>query len=972
MEHARPPAELSLDGGPAARSEAWRQWRKLFEVFLKASGVSKEPKEVQASLLVNLIGSASYEVYTTFTFNEGESEDDIDCVLNKFDKYFGAKPNIIVRRYKFFTRDQEDGENIDQYITALRVLSQQCEFSELHESLLRDRIVCGVNNNTVRDRLLRTDDLTLVKALQLCQAAEMSKEDSKYINCAADSVQVSAVQNRSGERSGQRARGVRGVRVGSNGGQRTARRACQRCGNSRCLGGERCPAVNAMCFVCDQKGHFSRVCVQRKAIRKVLNLSMDTASSDSEEKCKEMFYVNTIVGNNNICKSSNEWVEIVKYKGKNIMLKIDTGSMINVMSKTDFFKLGLSINSLKPFTKRVHSFTGNRLPIIGITEHLCVTFNNKRYFLPFVVANLNCQNVLGLESCISLGLISNVNVINIDKYSDLFQGLGKLPGKYSIVINKNIQPVVSPTRKIPLGIKGKLLDELRRMEELGVVRKVTHPTDWVNAIVLIAKKDGGIRVCLDPRPLNRAVRRAQYTLPTVSELAARLRGATVFSVLDARCGFWMVQIDDASADLCTFGTPFGRYQFLRLPYGINCAPEVFHAKLRQHLEDLDGVESFIDDVIIWGRTKEEHDRRLECLLQRAKEVGIKFNRDKCKFGVPEITYLGHKFDANGMRADDSKVKAILEMPYPKDRNALERFLGMVNYLAKFISNYSESVNVLRTLLKKESEWFWESHHSEAVDKLKMKLSCAPVLALYSESVPIVVSVDASSVALGAVLLQDGRPVEFASLTLTDTQTRYAHIEKEMLAIVFGIERFRQYIYGRSDVTVHTDHKPLEALFNKPLVSVPARLQRMMMRVQGYDFKVVYTPGKNMYIADTLSRAPLNEMMNDRVSSEVNVQTCFMIENIPYSNKKLEVIKKETETDSDCRCLIKYIKHGWPKNRRDVNEKISVLAVSRGTSLYRRDYFQGGTCLYTPCFTRRHVVEGPRGIFRYRKMQTTRA
>lgn len=468
------------------------------------------------------------------------------------------------------------------------------------------------------------------------------------------------------------------------------------------------------------------------------------------------------------------------------------------------------------------------------------------------------------------------------------------------------------------------------------------------------------------------MRRAQYTLPTVSELAARLRGATVFSVLDARCGFWMVQIDDASADLCTFGTPFGRYQFLRLPYGINCAPEVFHAKLRQHLEDLDGVESFIDDVIIWGRTKEEHDRRLECLLQRAKEVGIKFNRDKCKFGVPEITYLGHKFDANGMRADDSKVKAILEMPYPKDRNALERFLGMVNYLAKFISNYSESVNVLRTLLKKESEWFWESHHSEAVDKLKMKLSCAPVLALYSESVPIVVSVDASSVALGAVLLQDGRPVEFASLTLTDTQTRYAHIEKEMLAIVFGIERFRQYIYGRSDVTVHTDHKPLEALFNKPLVSVPARLQRMMMRVQGYDFKVVYTPGKNMYIADTLSRAPLNEMMNDRVSSEVNVQTCFMIENIPYSNKKLEVIKKETETDSDCRCLIKYIKHGWPKNRRDVNEKISVLAVSRGTSLYRRDYFQGGTCLYTPCFTRRHVVEGPRGIFRYRKMQTTRA
>ncbi|XP_022836873.1 uncharacterized protein K02A2.6-like, partial [Spodoptera litura] len=230
--------------------------------------------------------------------------------------------------------------------------------------------------------------------------------------------------------------------------------------------------------------------------------------------------------------------------------------------------------------------------------------------------------------------------------------------------------------KIPFGLKDKLKEELCRMEDLGVVRKVTHPTSWVNAIVLVAKKDGSIRVCLDPRPLNRAVQRAQYSLPTVPELAARFRGATVFSVLDARCGFWMVQIDDVSADLCTFGTPFGRYQFLRLPYGINCAPEVFHAKLRQHLENLEGVESFIDDIIVWGRSKDEHNQRLECLLRRAKDIGIKFNREKCKFGVSEITYLGHKFDANGMRADDSKVKAIMDMPYPTDRKALERFLGM--------------------------------------------------------------------------------------------------------------------------------------------------------------------------------------------------------------------------------------------------------------------------------------------------------
>lgn len=439
------------------------------------------------------------------------------------------------------------------------------------------------------------------------------------------------------------------------------------------------------------------VCDVKKTNQKVLNLSVDNSVTNDSE---EIFYVGTIEDYKKTCKrSAKEWVEIIKCNGKIISLKIDTGSMINVISIAEYVNLGFSIDNLMPFTKRVQSFTGERLPIAG-TNQLTFIFNGKEYCLSFVVANINCQNVLGLEGCISLGLINQINAINIDKYSDLFKGLGRLPGKYKIILNKNVQPVICPTRKIPLGLKDKLLHELRRMEGLGVVRKVTHPTDWVNAIVLVAKKDGGIRVCLDPRPLNRAVRRAHYTLPTVGELAARLRGAAVFSVLDARCGFWMMTIDDASADLCTFSTPFGRYQFLRLPYGINCAPEVFHAKLRQHLENLEGVDSFIDDIIVWGHNRDEHDRRLENLLRRARDVGIKFNRTKCKFGVQEITYLGHKFNASGMQADDSKVKAIMEIPYPSDRKSLERFLGMVNYLSKFIPNYSESVNVLRSLLKR--------------------------------------------------------------------------------------------------------------------------------------------------------------------------------------------------------------------------------------------------------------------------------
>ncbi|CAG9089362.1 unnamed protein product [Plutella xylostella] len=839
MEHARPPGELAVEGGPVARADAWRKWRKQFEVFLIASGVSKESEEIQASLLVNLIGPSGYEIFSTFTYLKSESEHNLKCILTKFDAHFGTKPNITMSRFKFFSRNQEQGETIDQFVTALRLLSQNCDFGDLTDSLIKDRIVCGIASNTVRDRLLRTDDLSLAKAVQVCEAAELSKEESRCIEGTSSEARVDAVNSRT-EREGRG--GWRGRRGGGarRGGRRWAapRDACASCGYYRCAGGDKCPAHSASCYVCDKKGHFAKMCVHSG--QKVMNLSVEDDSSD------ELFYVNTIEDNKN--NNNKEWIEI------------------------------------------------------------------------FV-----CND-------------------------------------------ESVQPVVCSARKIPLGMRDKLLCELQRMTDLGVIRKVTHPTDWVNAIVLAPKKNGDIRLCLDPRPLNRAVRRAHYALPTVSELAARLRGAAWFSLLDARSGFWMIELDDASADLCTFSTPFGRFQFLRLPYGVNCASEVFHAKIRQYLEDLEGTESFIDDIIVWGRTKEEHDSRLEKLLERAREIGIKFNKEKCKFGLREVVFLGHIFDESGMRPDNTKIKAIVDMPYPTDRKALERFLGMVNYLSKFIQGYSSMVTVLRCLLKKDAVFIWEKQHSDAVDKIKAALCAAPVLALYSAEAPVVLQVDASAGALGAVLLQGGRPVEFASLTLTDTQTRYAQIEKEMLAIVFACERFHQYIYGRSDITVQSDHKPLEALFKKSLISVPARIQRMMLRIQCYTINVVYTPGKYMYIADTLSRAPTTDVMVDRgVSEEVEAQTCFMISSVPYSDSKLELIRRHTALDEDCKVLIEYIMKGWPSKIYIMNDKMRVFWSYRESLQYIDGLILKNNQIFIPVCLRDEMLsrvhEGHLGIDR---------
>lgn len=926
-----------MDGSSVSRADAWKRWKTQFMLFLKASGVHKEETGVQASLLINLIGPDGFDVYQTFTYQVDESSENVETIIKKFDAYFGTKPNITLSRYTFFTRNQEEGESINQYVTALKLLSKTCDFSTLEEGLIRDRIVCGVRSAIVRDRMLRTEDLTLERAIKIGMADEVSSDGSRQLERGAGQgpARVDAIGSRGGQTPRRRWRGGRGWRgAGSasgaargsraphgsgNLGQESARwlKVCSGCGSARCQPGA-CVAATVRCYECQGYGHFARMCsYNNSASRKVHEVEFQQEEPDKDDSC-ESFYI-SMIGESST--KTEEWFEVLYCDHGMEKFKLDTGADINVMSYETFKRLNFDRSLIEKENIKLESYTGNLIPIIGVCmlrfyhdKQLCV--------LRFAIANIKCQSVLGRKSCQDLGLVQRVNSINLSEYSDLFRGLGCLPGVYHIVIDSSVKPVVCAPRKVPFSMRDRLLAELNKMIDLGVIRKVSHPTPWVNALVIAAKKDNGLRICLDPRPLNNAIQRAHFQLPTITDLSTRLRGSCFFSVLDANSGFWMIQIDDESADLCTFSTPFGRYQFTRLPYGINCASEVFHGKMRQLLEDLEGVDSFVDDIIVWGRTRDEHDHRLRLLLQRAKEINLKFNKTKCKIGVEEVTYLGHVFDKHGMRADDNKIRAIKEMQPPNDRKALERFLGAVNFLAKFIPNYSEHAVPLTNLLKKDICWCWEAGHQAAFDKLRSLVCSAPVLALYDPARPVLLSVDSSAYAMGAVLLQDGRPVEYASRTLTDTQARYAQIEKELLAIVFACERFHQYLFGKNKVIVESDHKPLESIFKKPMMSVPIRLQRMLLRLQSYDLVVTYKPGKFMYIPDTLSRSPLSDVYNDEVTNNVIQQVKLMIDSLNISMNKLKLIKDKTRNDVNLMALIKCIQSGWPKYKANVTKELS--------------------------------------------------
>ena len=277
--------------------------------------------------------------------------------------------------------------------------------------------------------------------------------------------------------------------------------------------------------------------------------------------------------------------------------------------------------------------------------------------------------------------------------------------------------------------------------------------------------------CLDLLHLNKNIKIEVHHIPTLEEISADMNGAKFFSTLDADKAFWQVKLDEESTDLVTFDTPFGRYKFLRMPYGILSASEVFQRCFQEIFGDLEGVKIYIDNVLLWGKTKEEHDERLRKVLEKARERNVKFNKSKCKIAVNEVKYLGHKFTDKGLQIDDDRIKAIKEIKTPKNKKGLETFLGIINYVNRYVPNHSQITSPLRNLTKVGVQWNWGANEEKAFNDLKNILIEKPVLNYYNVKGDVVLSVDASQFGLGCVLLQNGLPVAYGSKALTDTKVR---------------------------------------------------------------------------------------------------------------------------------------------------------------------------------------------------------
>lgn len=932
---------------PSGRPQAYKEFKQLSELWFKVKNTKVED---QYSYIILWCGKEGLRMYNTWGLSDEQLKDPKN-LWEKFSAQIEPQENFRIHRFEFQRYTQRSSESVDDFFSRCKEKAMKCRFkdnAELEERII-EVLISGMRSAETRKKLLGKDENLLINdALDICRRYESSNNYMEKFNNLERHENVEAVQKENCKNCGWR--------------HADSREKCPAQG-TKCAN---CGKIGHWKRVCQsQSKHTQKQRRSRPKSRTRGSYANRGRTPSSSRKGKvhamekqdiadqfESFSFETVEIEQKIDATSKVDVRDQVFAKLDIKLqncpdspvhfltvKVDTGAQGNVLPLRVFCRMFPRLLDADGYPKPgairkprvvLTAYNGTRIPQLGSITIPCRFKDGVWKDTDFYVTDCDGSPILGLPSSRALELISlncamtssmptmnsdckkspdhqNLGPIRDkkdlqDMYPDRFKGIGRFPGEFHITMKDDAQPCVQPPRKYPIQLKDEIKAELDRMESLKVISKVTEATDWVSSLAFSRKDNGGLRICLDPKPLNKATKRTYHKTPTLEEITHQFSGCKVFSKLDARHGYWSVVLDEESSYLTTFNSPFGRYKFHRLPFGLKVSQDIFQEKMDIILAQCPGAVGIADDVGIGGENDIDHDGKLHHFMQVARKYGLIFNLDKCDIKVPRIKFFGCFYDADGVHPDPAKVADVHALPAPRNTNEMQQFLGIVQYMSPFIPNLADRTEPLRALIRKESEWQWTESHQKAFDNVKSVIGAECTLTYFDPKQATVIQVDASMKGLGAALLQNNKPVAFASKALTDTEQRYANIERELLAVVFGCTRFHTYIYG-SRFTVESDHKPLENIQHKSLANTPPRLQRMMLRLQPYDFDIVYRPGKEMLLADAMSR--LNPQIGPQIPLDTTIYT------VTFSKDKMSQLQEQTRQDEELHLLSETIVGGWP-------------------------------------------------------------
>jgi hypothetical protein len=895
--HIKPPNPLSLKENKIGN---WKLFKKRWDNYIFLSNLECQPRRFQVAQLENCLADDALITLGGLQFESEEQNRTITEISDALQAYAIGEVHETYERFVFGNRQQKEEERIDEFISDLRVLIKSCRYCEQCEpGIMRDRIILGIRNDATREELLKIRKLDLANCIDVCRAAEAASSQTQVLK-------PNTVNKITGRYKTEK-----------------KTRRCKYCAQEHVFEKGVCPAWGKTCTYCKGRNHLEAVCLRKKAENqdkkpekrwrkhrrhKVHKMQEEAPSSKNESSDAEWLY----------SVECNEWVNGVKdvkckmlIDDNEVVFQIDTGASVNTLPRSHVS------GPLQPYKGILKMWNGAVMKPAGVAWKVVRNpKTNKKYNVEFIIFQDNQQPLLGLRTSEQMGLIKiedkafqRVNMVDTTAYADVFDGqLGSLPGTQTLMVKEDARPIIMADRRVPIAVRPKLKEELDRLEKLQVITPVTEPTPWVSQIVTATKKSGALRICIDPHELNKVLLRERYVMPILEDTLHEMRDSRVFTKADLTSGYWHVKMDKASSMLTTCQTNFGRYRWLRLPFGLSVSAEIFQKKLLDTLKELPGVVCIADDVIVHGQNQDEHDKRLLAFLKKCQEVGIKLSKEKLELAKDSITFMGHRISKNGLESDPHKVTAIKAMARPTNIEELRRFNGIVNYLAKFLPNLASTMQPLHNLMKKDVTWTWSSEQEKSFSMIKDLISNTPVLALYDPNKQLTLENDACEYGLGSALLQDGRPVAYASRSLSEAERRYAQIEKEMLAMTYGLEKFHHYTFGR-EVQVTTDHRPLVAITAKPLAKAPRRLQNLLLRAQKYQYILTWKEGKNIPLADALSRAPTDP--------PVKKETVCLVDTHRIKDTVLEQIRCATSADNILADLGRVIMIGWPEEKEDL-------------------------------------------------------
>lgn len=899
--------------------QKWNTYKGRIKQFFIANDIDSTTDAAgnkRRAIFLSALSEGTYKLLEDLAQPKELESVPYEVICELLDTHFTPKKVGFAERHNFYSATQQPGENYPQWAARLRGLTANCKFTNIEEAL-RDRFIMGMLPGMEKEKLYVQDleNLTLSKAVELAESLHCAKAGAAASSGAAATPASDQL-----------------FKLNSAKSESVPKKRCSVCGFTNHKSSD-CRFAKYTCKKCNVKGHLRRMCGKVNFVHTV-----DVEESEGDDG--ELFHIRSAKG--------EPMVETVLINGVHLKFEIDSGSAVTVISEK-LYESKFSNVPLLPTNKRLMTYTGDSIACVGMAR-LPVTYAERSHTLLVYVIRNGGPPLLGRDfiSLFKLELLQPNYCIRSDidlgklqsRYPDVFSDRLGLFNKYEVklCLKEDAKPVFFKARPIAFALKEKVDKEIDKLVDLGVLIPVDH-SDYASPIVPVLKRNGNVRLCADYSvSINKQLVVDQYPLPTIKELFARLHGGKHFTKLDLSMAYNQFVLDEASQNITCINTHRGLYKYTRLVFGLANAPAIFQKAMENILSGLDGVLCLLDDICITGKDETEHLERLDAVLQRLQAAGLTLQRDKCEFFKDEISYLGYIINKDGLKKCPNKVKAIVEAPTPNNVTQLQSFLGLVNYYRNFVPSASTILNPLYELLKKNVKWDWSTEHAKAFERIKAVLSSDKVLAHFNPSAKVILTVDASPSGLGAILSQvdpaDGqeRPLSFASRTLNSAEKRYSQIQKEATAIIFGVRRFHQYLYGKSNPFVlRTDHKPLISIF-APYRGIPEvtanRLQRYAMFLSGYNYTIEYIRSADN-CADFLSRASLPTPPPSPTSAyqagaegDLVIGECdraayvnFVVEgSLPVT---LDKLREETEKDAILSKVKRFVINGWPPKVNDV-------------------------------------------------------